>query len=313
MNDAGGAKGEGPTTPPGSARDLTAALRRARLAQAERSDVIVDLRAAELARLELLRDEVAAVMRQVPPEHTSLFDGGLVPGYPPRLWIDILTFVEMARDKRTYRFLRDTREGRTTLHETLEPSDMTDRITDYVAHRIIERERAIAEERGPTGLPSRAAEAPERTVVAVPPRPIDVPVPAGRPVIRPPSDVADMATWGRGPQGARAPAEPAAAPPPPALPVAAWEPVGTQARTQAPAQETPAQLPAFAVPPQAEPAAPAADTSAPTWGRPQLKPREAATAARRRRRPFPVVAFLSGMLTATIALSFVLWLMLGRG
>lgn len=141
MSEANGTAGSDEATRRG--RDLHTALRKARVVEAERSDVVVDLRAAEVARLELLREEISAVVRQVPAEHASLFDGGLVPGFPPRLWIDILTFVEMSRDKRAYRLLRDGRDGRVCLYECADLAEMADRITDFIAHRIIERERAL--------------------------------------------------------------------------------------------------------------------------------------------------------------------------
>ncbi len=53
------------------------------------------------------------------------------------------SFVVMDRDRRTYRFLKDTRLGRTVILETAKLDDMADTITSYVAERIIERERAM--------------------------------------------------------------------------------------------------------------------------------------------------------------------------
>ena len=53
------------------------------------------------------------------------------------------SFVVMDRDRRTYRFLKDTRLGRTVLLETANLNDMADVVTNYVAERIIERERAM--------------------------------------------------------------------------------------------------------------------------------------------------------------------------
>src|SRR4029079_2675970 len=48
--------------------DLKALIRRAKLDNAERSSVVAELRGAELARLELLRDALAPVFAQVPAE-----------------------------------------------------------------------------------------------------------------------------------------------------------------------------------------------------------------------------------------------------
>jgi hypothetical protein len=53
------------------------------------------------------------------------------------------SFVVLGRDRRTYRFLKDTRLGRTVILESAKLEDMADTITHYVAERIVERERAL--------------------------------------------------------------------------------------------------------------------------------------------------------------------------
>ena len=62
----------------------------------------------------------------------------------PRLFIDQIGFVEMDRDRRTYRFLQDTRHGRVTLRESDSVDELVEAITSYIAHRLIEREKALA-------------------------------------------------------------------------------------------------------------------------------------------------------------------------
>ncbi len=149
-------------------RSLTDAMRRVRTAEAERSDVVVELRDAEKARLDLLADELKSVFADVPEDNdTFLFN--VAPGTPPRLWIDMTAFVAMGRDRRTYRFLKDSRIGRTIILESADVSDMADCITDYVAERIIERERAMEgdwvlkrikrDKAGEAEAPSKLAEA----------------------------------------------------------------------------------------------------------------------------------------------------------
>lgn len=123
-------------------RSLTDAIRRVRTAEAERSDVVVELRDAEKARLDLLADELQSVFHDVPADNDS-FLFTVAAGTPPRLWIDMTAFVAMGRDRRTYRFLKDTRLGRAVILETVEIGDMADCVTNYVAERIIERERAM--------------------------------------------------------------------------------------------------------------------------------------------------------------------------
>ncbi len=126
----------------GTVRSLKDAIRRVRTAEAERSDVVVELRDAERARLEMLADELRSVFAEI-PEDNEAFVLNVAGGTPPRLWIDMTSFVVMDRDRRTYRFLKDTRLGRTVILETASIDDVADMITSYVAERIIERERAM--------------------------------------------------------------------------------------------------------------------------------------------------------------------------
>ena len=123
-------------------RSLTEAIRRVRTAETERSDVVVELRDAERARLDILADELKSVFAEVPQDDEQ-FLFTVAAGTPPRLWIDMTSFVVMGRDRRIYRFLKDTRLGRTIILETASLAEMADCITGYVAERIIERERAI--------------------------------------------------------------------------------------------------------------------------------------------------------------------------
>ncbi|HVY21525.1 MAG TPA: hypothetical protein VHA70_15800 [Bauldia sp.] len=123
-------------------RSLRDAIRSVRTAEAERSDVVVELRDAERARLEILAEELRSVFAEVPAEDEQ-FIFSVAAGTPPRLWIDMTAFVVMGRDRRSYRFLKDTRLGRTVILETAKIEDMADTITHYVAERIIERERAM--------------------------------------------------------------------------------------------------------------------------------------------------------------------------
>ncbi len=126
----------------GKVRSLRDTIREVRTAETERSDVVVELRDAERARLELLADELRSVFAEVPPDDEQ-FIFAVAPGTPPRLWIDMTAFVMMGRDRRTYRFLKDTRLGRTVIVESANLADVADTVTHYVAERIIERERAI--------------------------------------------------------------------------------------------------------------------------------------------------------------------------
>ena len=80
------------------------------------------------------------------PEDVDLFDRGVSRGDVPRLWVDVIAHIEMGRDKRQYRFVQDTRYGRAVLAETYDVPEMVQAVTRYVARRLIERERALADD-----------------------------------------------------------------------------------------------------------------------------------------------------------------------
>lgn len=123
-------------------RSLGRAIRDVRIADVEKNSVIVELGDTERARLELLGEALADVEKEL-PEEMEMLTFQIVPGRKPRFWVDITSFVEMARDKRTYRFLKDTRLGRVVLSESGDVEDTADAVTHYLAERIIEREKAI--------------------------------------------------------------------------------------------------------------------------------------------------------------------------
>src|SRR5246127_4718251 len=139
MSEAQTTQSISPARPP-SLRD---ALRKARIEAADRTGVVVDLRDAEVARLEILNEALDPLFVQVPAE-IDLFDRGISQGETPRLWIDVIAHVVMGRDKRIYRFVQDTRYGRKVLAESHDVPVIVKAVTDYLARRIVEREQALA-------------------------------------------------------------------------------------------------------------------------------------------------------------------------
>jgi len=121
---------------------LRDALRQARIEAADRTGVVVDLRDAEVARLEILNEALDALFKEI-PDNVDLFDRGISQGVTPRLWIDVIAHVMMGRDKRLYRFVQDTRYGRKVLAESHEVPAIVKAVTDYVARRMVEREQAL--------------------------------------------------------------------------------------------------------------------------------------------------------------------------
>lgn len=120
-------------------------MREARIEAAERSGVVVDLRDAEVARLELLNEALDPVFADI-PANVELFDRGVSRGDIPRLWVDVIAHVEMGRDKRQFRFVQDTRYGRAVLAESHDMAEIVKAVTRYVARRLVERERALADD-----------------------------------------------------------------------------------------------------------------------------------------------------------------------
>jgi hypothetical protein len=121
---------------------LRDALRQARIEAADRVGVVVDLRDAEVARLEILNEALDPLFLQI-PEQIDLFDRGISQGDTPRLWVDVVAHVMMGRDKRIYRFVQDTRFGRIVIAESHDVAVIVNAVTDYVARRMIEREHAL--------------------------------------------------------------------------------------------------------------------------------------------------------------------------
>ena len=142
---------------------LADSIREMKNAMADRDDVVVELREASRMRLELLAQELAPVFGDVPKE-SDQFDFTISSGLQPRLWIDATAHVAMGRDRRIYRFVRDTRLGRVVLAETAEMKTVAEQVTRYIAERTIERERMIEGDFHPASLPLAALARPSPAV-----------------------------------------------------------------------------------------------------------------------------------------------------
>ena len=153
------------------ARRLTEIIREVKNAAADRDDVVVELREASHTRLELMAAELAPLFAQVPAD-MDLFDFTISSGLQPRLWIDAISHVAMARDRRTYRFVKDTRAGRVVLAEDTAIKPVADQVARYVAEdgdllrHDVERERLLEGSAEPAipGLNMREGEE-ETTIV----------------------------------------------------------------------------------------------------------------------------------------------------
>lgn len=77
------------------------------------------------------------------PAADEQWDFCLNKGMQPRLWLDASAFVMIARDRRSYRFVRDTRLGRIILADNKDIKVISEAVTRYIASRILERERLM--------------------------------------------------------------------------------------------------------------------------------------------------------------------------
>ncbi len=151
---------------PAASRSLREAVRKARLEEAERLHISADNRDGEIARLELLKAELETVFAEL-PANDDRFNLVLVPSRPARLWIDLFTYATVD-DSGAYLFVRNSESGRRTLYSSSNIPEIADRITRYMAHEIVHRERM----EGALAEPGRASRlglepAPARTGMVV--------------------------------------------------------------------------------------------------------------------------------------------------
>jgi hypothetical protein len=120
---------------------LAEALRKARVAEAAHFEAVLDIRDAQTLRLQVLKDDLAPAAQS--EEAKRYFDLALVPGDPPRLWIDLIGHVVMEPNPRTYRLVQDTEARREILYETVDRAAMAAKVREYMAHRLVARERQL--------------------------------------------------------------------------------------------------------------------------------------------------------------------------
>lgn len=134
--------GERQTQNGGKVLRLADAIREAKNASADREDVVVDMREASRMRLEMLAAELEPVFAETPAD-VDMFDFAISSGLQPRLWIDATAHVAMGRDRRQYRFVRDTRNGRVVMAESHDAKVIAQAVTRHIAERLVERQRLM--------------------------------------------------------------------------------------------------------------------------------------------------------------------------
>lgn len=122
---------------------LAEALREARLAETSHLEAAMNLRDSKSLRLQILKDDLLPGVK-ASPEARDLFDLTLLPGEPPRLWIDLTSYVLMEPDYRTYRFMQDRQDGREVLFESSDREQAAAAVRRHMAHLLVARERQLA-------------------------------------------------------------------------------------------------------------------------------------------------------------------------
>jgi hypothetical protein len=133
------------------------ALKQARLAEAAYIDALIALKDGKALRLDLLRSKI---LQGLPMDHQlrRLMELRLLPGEPPRLFLDMVTSVGMAADGRTFELQLDKEGDRILTYETPDADAMFRQILKLQAHQFIAESRKTqqAEGQASTGIANDA-------------------------------------------------------------------------------------------------------------------------------------------------------------
>ena len=113
-------------------------LLRAREMEAARKDAMLARRDVDTLRLFVLKQELRPYVEAM-PEARGLIDLTLSGSYPPRLWIDLTSFVVMGADNRTWRLMQDSQEERLCLFESDDLEEMAGAARTFIARRVMHR------------------------------------------------------------------------------------------------------------------------------------------------------------------------------
>ncbi len=121
---------------------FTQMLKSARVAQAAQLDAMLDVHDVRVLRLEALRNCVLPQLANHPAAR-ALFELNIQHGERPKLWLDLISAVEMEPNPKTYRLVQDKDSTRETLFETSDLDDMSNYVLRYLAHRLIAHDKQV--------------------------------------------------------------------------------------------------------------------------------------------------------------------------
>ena len=117
-------------------------IRQARVAHAEKLEATCNVHDAAVLRLQVLKDELAPLFARNSAAR-RVVDLALVPGDPPRLWIDMICYVVMAPDPSTYRLQRDSFSRHDVLLQSARRDEVIAAAMQHVASHLVEREKQL--------------------------------------------------------------------------------------------------------------------------------------------------------------------------
>jgi hypothetical protein len=94
------------------------------------------------ARLDVLRKKLKPLYDAIPQDVEGV-DLGVVREDKPRLFLDMISFIDVSEESKKFRLIKGGRNGPQVLHETSDETALISRITDYIAERLIVRERIL--------------------------------------------------------------------------------------------------------------------------------------------------------------------------
>jgi hypothetical protein len=122
---------------------FTQALKQARLAEAAHLEAEVSLRDARSLRLLALRDALKGDLAGHEAA-LSLFELNVQDAERPKLWLDLISFIEMEPNPKSYRLTQDGPQGRTGLFETTDAAAMQAQALRHMAHRLVAHDKQAA-------------------------------------------------------------------------------------------------------------------------------------------------------------------------
>jgi hypothetical protein len=122
---------------------LAEAMNKARLDQTTTDKSRAETRLTAAQRLDTLKAKLQPLYAAIPADVEG-FELGTVHADKPRLFLDMLAFVEATPEG--FRLIQQTRKGRAVLNDSTSDAGMVESVTAYIARRLVQREQMLSTE-----------------------------------------------------------------------------------------------------------------------------------------------------------------------